>query len=283
MTTLPVSPMLLHSTDDPPASADWVHQVKFDGVRCILANGDGAIHLWSRHGTPCTRQFPEFQSLRLPPSVILDGELIVVSSGWTDFDAAMERFMAKKVHKIVHLASTTPAHFVAFDILGIDGDSVMSRPLRERQALLSSVVEPRDVISVCQSFEDGQALFESTRQLGWEGVVSKRLDSPYRPGMRSKDWLKAKHYSVAQMDVVAVRREPYGLLVEHEGQTVGVVELVPASVRREVRLRMSVSQVTDRWIYAHAPVAVEVHVPRNTGNYEMPTWCGSWTRGEWSS
>ena len=102
MTTLPVSPMtLLHSTD-------------------------GALHLWSRHGTPCTRQFPEFQSLRLPRSVILDGELIVVSSGWTDFDAVMERFMSRGQDKIVRLSSTTPAHFVAFDILSINGDSVMS-------------------------------------------------------------------------------------------------------------------------------------------------------------
>ncbi len=264
MTTLPVPPMLVHSTDVPPVSVDWTHQVKFDGVRCILANSDGAINLWSRHGTPCTHQFPEFQSLRLPPSVMLDGELIVVSSGWTDFEAVMERFMSKREQKIVRLASTTPAHFVAFDILNINGDSVMSQPLRERQALLSSVVEPSDVISVCQSFDDGQALFESTRQLGWEGIVSKRLDSPYRPGVRSKDWLKAKHYIVAQMDVVAVRREPYGLLVEHDGRTVGVVELVPASVRREVSLRMSVSQVTDRWIYAHAPVPVEVRYSRTT-------------------
>ena len=82
--------------------------------------------------------------------------------------------------------------------------------------------------------------------------------------MRSKDWVKAKHYSVAQMDVVAVRRKPYGLLVEHEGQTVGVVEFVPALVRREVRLRMPVSQVTDQWIYAHAPVPVEVRYTRTT-------------------
>ena len=55
MTTLPVSPMLLHSTDAPPASAGWIHQVKFDGVRCVMANVDGAIELWSRHGTRCTR------------------------------------------------------------------------------------------------------------------------------------------------------------------------------------------------------------------------------------
>ena len=192
MTTLPVSPMLLHSTDVPPVSAGWIHQVKFDGVRCVLANSDGAINLWSRHGTPCTLQFPELQSLRLPRPVILDGELIVVSSGWTDFDAVMERFMSKRQDKIVRLSSTTPAHFVAFAILSINGNSVMSRPLRERQALLSSVVEPSNVISVCQSFGDGHALFESTRQLGREGVVSKRLESPYRPGMRSKDWLKAK-------------------------------------------------------------------------------------------
>ena len=194
MTTLPVSPVLLHSTDVPPASPGWVHQVKFDGVRCVLASVDGAVNLWSRHGTPYTRQFPEFQSLHLPQSVILDGEIIVVSSGWTDFDAVMELFMSKREDKIVRLAATTPAHFVAFDILNINGDSVMSRPLRERQALLSSVVGPSDVISVCQSFEDGQALFESTRQLEWEGIVSKRLESPYRPGVRSKDWVKAKHY-----------------------------------------------------------------------------------------
>ena len=172
--------------------------------------------------------------------------------------------MSHKQDKIVRLSSSAPAHFVAFDILNINGDSVMSRPLRECQALLSSVAEPSDVISICQSFEDGQALFESTRQLEWEGIVSKRLDSLYRPGVRSKDWLKAKHYVVAQMDVVAIRREPYGFLVEHEGQTVGVVELVPASVRREIRLRMSVSQVTGRWIYAHAPVAVEVRYSRAT-------------------
>ncbi len=100
MTTLPVSPMLLHSTDVPPASPGWVHQVKFDGIRCVLAYVDGAINLWSRHGTPCTRQFPELQSLRLPQSVILDGELIVVSSGWTDFEAVMEQFMSHKEHKI---------------------------------------------------------------------------------------------------------------------------------------------------------------------------------------
>ena len=65
--------------------------------------------------------------------------------------------MPKKEHKIAHLMSTTPVHFAAFDVLRIN-DSVMPRPLRERQALLCSVVGPSDVISVCQSFEDGHAV-----------------------------------------------------------------------------------------------------------------------------
>jgi ATP-dependent DNA ligase len=95
--------------------------------------------------------------------------------------------------KIDYLSHAMPVSYIVFDILYAKGKSVMSLPLRERKAILQEVLEESDIVSIADSFpEKGEDYFQAALKMGIEGVVAKRLDSQYRPGIRSQDWIKIK-------------------------------------------------------------------------------------------
>lgn len=219
--------MLLHKADLPP-TGEYIHQLKYDGFRCLLHADSSGVKLYTRHQNDCTTQFPEFSQVGISgASAILDGEMISLGEdGKPDFDAVMSRFRSSKKKQQIR------SHFVAFDVLQVNGQNVMQKPLETRLAMLQDIVSPSDLISVVQSHQNGQELFDSVKNLGLEGLVSKRKGSRYQLNYRSQNWLKVKNYQFATVTISGIRKKEFGWALQMpDGSHVGVCEFVPQEAR----------------------------------------------------
>lgn len=185
-----LSPMLLGEATKPFSDPAWGFELKFDGYR-ILASADASgVQLKSRNGADATAWFPEIgDALKVLAArrLIVDGEMCVLDDiGRSDFDRLHARARKRRADP------SQPVVFCAFDVLAAKGKSVMGRPLIERKKLLDPLRGLPGVLVVDYVAEEGEALYQHVLALKLEGLVAKRLDSPYRPGVRSLDWLKIK-------------------------------------------------------------------------------------------
>jgi len=177
-------------------SKDHIFEIKWDGTRCILYLEGERISLKNRRLLDITRRYPELSTLKeeiKARKAIIDGEIVVFSSGRTDFSRLEVREHASGPMRIELLSKTMPATYVAFDLLFLDGDWLVDRPLIERRAALSRLLCEHDLL--LESFyveERGKSLFEIAVGKGFEGIMAKKKDSPYLPGRRSRYWLKIK-------------------------------------------------------------------------------------------
>jgi DNA ligase D-like protein (predicted ligase)/DNA ligase D-like protein (predicted 3'-phosphoesterase) len=196
-------PMLAEPADAPFSGVGWLFEIKWDGIRAITHVRE-TLRLLTRNGNDITRNFPELAEIsRLASSVVLDGEIIVMKGGRPDFQAVSKRVQALKLGDIRREAGESPCTYVVFDILERNGESLVGRPLIERKAILRESLRDGEHVAV-SSFVmgEGKAYYEAAVAKGLEGVVAKRLDSPYRQGERSKEWLKVKR--VRTVDCVVV-------------------------------------------------------------------------------
>lgn len=182
-----VAPQLCAYVDKPPSGARWIHEIKFDGYRVQLRVEGGAARLRTRSGLDWTAKFPAIAKAGSAlPDGLYDGEVVALDGdGKPDFSALQAAISAGKTAALV---------LFAFDLLHAGGADLRALPLGERKAKLAAILkaQPAGPIHVVGHFEaDGAALFASARELGLEGLVSKRLDAPYRSG-RSETWVKAK-------------------------------------------------------------------------------------------
>lgn len=245
-----ISPMLLHKSDKPFDSSDYITELKLDGIRLIYSvDSAGKVRLYSRHNNEITAKFPELLSLELPPGTVLDGELIVTDKeGKPDFEAMMSRFQSRK--------STEPVSFVAFDVLQHRGERVTGLSLLERKELLADLV-PTDsgFLSKVQFVEGhGAAYYNAVQAQGLEGIVLKRKDSRYQVGKRSDAWLKVINYQYSDVYVTGYRKKDFGwLLADDCGKYLGVMELgVPPLARAKV-YRAEVREETADFAYLANP------------------------------
>ncbi len=186
----PYSPELAKLVKQPPAGDAWLHEVKWDGYRIVATVVDGKVRLWSRNGIEWTDKVPELAkavaSLKLN-SAQLDGEMIVPTPrDGSDFNALQSRLSAE---------NRAPLRYMLFDLPYLDGQSLRALPLIERKARLESLLKKsRNKLLEYSKHEvrDGAELFAEALKAGWEGIVSKRVDSPYRDGERNGDWVKVK-------------------------------------------------------------------------------------------
>ncbi|MGL5809759.1 MAG: DNA ligase [Nocardioides sp.] len=194
-------PMLATKGDrvpSPDGSARlWSHEVKWDGMRALVeAGGVGRpIRVWSRNENDVTVSFPELRELSRPPaeSVLLDGEVVAIADGAPSFGALAERMHVSDPRRADQLATANPVTLLVFDLLRVADREVIGEPLSTRRRLLEAL-ELHDVSwQVPDTYSDGQSLWAATRSQGLEGIVSKRLDSRYEPGVRSRNWLKFPH------------------------------------------------------------------------------------------
>ena len=174
----PIEPQLARSRAALPVGDEWVYEPKYDGFRAIAFVDGEQCMIQSRSGKPLSRYFPE---LSFPPGrYILDGEIVIDDAdGLQDFDALQNR-IHPAASRIKMLSEETPARFVAFDLLALDNEALLERPLAERRAMLEELVaEPVGLTPLTKD----PAKAEPWLHHG-EGVVAKDCRAPYRPGQR---------------------------------------------------------------------------------------------------
>ena len=169
----------------PPRGPGWAHELKHDGYRLQVHVHDGRVKLYTMNGANWTKRYPRIveQAARIKGTAIIDAEVVCLDArGVADFDALHSRTMD---HAAVALG---------FDLLMFDGDDLRRRPLVERKAALSRLlIRSRDGVQYVEHAEGhGDKMFAAVCDLGLEGIVSKRLDAPYRSG-KSKAWIKVKN------------------------------------------------------------------------------------------
>ncbi|MGB7789008.1 non-homologous end-joining DNA ligase [Methanoregula sp.] len=181
-------PMLAKSAPAPFSGSDWLFEIKWDGVRAIAAVDD-TLSLRSRNDTELAGRFPELaELLRLAPGTVLDGEIVVMNGGKPDMQALLPRLQAGMPG-----TGTVPVTYIVFDILERDGKDLTGLPLTERREQLEAAVRegPHVVLSV-PIREQGEDYYRAAVAQGLEGIMAKRKDSRYEPGLRSGSWLKIK-------------------------------------------------------------------------------------------
>jgi bifunctional non-homologous end joining protein LigD len=185
------TPGALPSDDD-----NWAYEVKWDGVRALLAVEGGRLTVTSRNGNDVTASYPELRGLGLQlgaRQVLLDGEVVAFNpEGRTDFGMLQARMHVGKPSAA--LLRSTPVQFLAFDLLHHEGRSLLRQPYDERREALEALGLEGEHWQVPPAFRGGgAAVLEATKAQGLEGIVAKRRDAPYQPGRRSDSWLKVKH------------------------------------------------------------------------------------------
>jgi bifunctional non-homologous end joining protein LigD len=192
-------PMLATPGTTPPSGPDWVHEVKWDGMRVLVdvthdATGIGRVVARSRNENDVTVSFPELAGLAdVLDDALLDGELVAFADGIPTFGALADRMHVRSPRRAAELATRNPVTLLVFDLLRLNGTDVTRRSLRERRDLLEALGLTGPRWQVPAWYDDGESLMSATQQQGLEGVVSKRLSSHYHPGRRSADWLKFPH------------------------------------------------------------------------------------------
>ena len=181
-----IEPCLPSPTKVPPSGPGWLHEIKHDGFRILARRDSAGVRLITRAGNDFSSRFPfiAMAVAKLPVrSYLINGEAIVCDeNGLAVFDLIRRHgTLASAVH-------------VAFDLLELDGKDLRRQPIEIRKHLLAKLLKGSHLSIVLNEHfeEDGAAVYRAACQLGCEGVVSKRLGSPYRSG-RSPHWVKAKN------------------------------------------------------------------------------------------
>ena len=217
-----LKPMLATPGPLPSRPEEFALEEKWDGMRVIARlDGAGGLRLLSRKGNQATARYPELAELAalLPGrEAVLDGEVIATDErGRPSFGALQERMPLQRPAEIAAAVRRTPVTLMLFDVLWLDGRSLLEQPYRQRRAALESLQAAGRRVAVPVAWP-GTAAAQAlawTREQGLEGVIAKRLDAPYRPGARSRDWIKIKH--VRSIDVVVggwVARDPEGRVLK---------------------------------------------------------------------
>jgi DNA ligase D-like protein (predicted ligase) len=209
-----VRPMQAASAEAPFSSAEYVFEVKWDGLRCMLVRDQsGEIRLKDRGLHDITADIPEVVAAakRVPPGSVIDGELVATDvEGRPDYPRLRKRLAGG-----ARLRNEIPTAYLAFDALYVEGRPLLRQPVLRRRARLAKAVEAGGHIFVPDHIEeDGVELFEACLERGLEGVVAKHKQSPYVPGQRSPFWLKVK--AVKSDDFVVIGwmgEQPFDALV----------------------------------------------------------------------
>lgn len=204
-------PMLASPTSFIPSGDEWVHEVKWDGMRVLVEAHAGDLRITSRTEREVTVAFPELAPLADEyDDLLLDGELVVFEHGRPSFAALAERFNVTRAEPARRLAAVSPATLIVFDLLRVLGTDLRDQPWSVRRATLERLELTGPRWQVPPTYTDGPALHAATREQGLEGIVSKRRTGRYTPGARSPDWLKSPHRSSTSVVIGGWRPETTG-------------------------------------------------------------------------
>jgi bifunctional non-homologous end joining protein LigD len=200
-----VEPMLARSGPLPREDGRWAYEIKWDGVRVIAFVEGGRVRLQARTGRDVTARYPELRGMGRAlgsHEVVLDGEVVALGpDGRPSFQRLQSRMHLTSEPAVRRLAEREPVTYIAFDLLYLDGRSLMTASyLERREALAGLELAGRSWQVPAHHVGDGEALLGASRAQGLEGILAKRTDCPYTPGRRSGNWVKVKN--VRRTDVV---------------------------------------------------------------------------------
>ncbi len=195
-----IEPMLAKLATKVPTPDDaWGFEFKWDGIRALAQVDGGRVRLMSRSGEEVTPRYPEVHAMGRAigsREVILDGEVVALDEkGRPSFEEIQQRMGLNSESEIRRKMKVVPVTYMIFDLLWQDGRSLMSLPYLERRRLLAALKLAGDSWQT-PPFEKGggQAMLEASAKAGLEGVMAKKLDSPYEPGKRNGAWVKVKNH-----------------------------------------------------------------------------------------
>jgi ATP-dependent DNA ligase len=245
----PIEPMLAKLANALPPAGGWLYEPKWDGFRAIVFRGPGDVYIQSRDSRPLDRYFPELHEAlleRLPKNCVVDGEIVIATKGGLDFDALQLRLHPAE-SRVAKLAKETPSSFVAFDLLAVDGRSLLSTPQAERRTLLEKLLAkakpPLYLTPVTRDRDVAQDWLKRFEGAGLDGVIAKPEAAPYQPGKRAM--LKVKHARTSECVVAGFRWHKTGKdvvgslllgLYDDAGvlQHVGVTSAFTMAVRKQL-------------------------------------------------
>ena len=216
-------PMLATLMEALPTGDDWTFEVKWDGYRAVGYVRGGEAKLVSRNGNDLTARFPDVAKAlgraSKSPDCVVDGEVCALDEHGRPSFSAMQQG-----------APGTPLVYEVFDVLELDGEPVLDRPLTERRALLAGLLDKRvTTVQISGAFDDGEALFTAAQEQHLEGVMAKKAGSRYAEGRRTRDWLKIKTHGEQEFVIVGYTKG--------EGRRAGSFGALVLAVNEGGRLR----------------------------------------------
>ena len=200
-----VKPMLATAGRLPRVEEGWAFELKWDGVRTLAYCEPGHVRLESRNQRDVTSQYPEvagaLRDALASTEALLDGEVVAFDAeGRPDFQRLQSRMHLASESAVRRRMADTPATYVAFDVLHLNGHSTLELSYEDRRKLLEQLPLDADSLRVpAAHFGDGAALLDLTRERGLEGLLAKRVDCGYAPGTRSRAWIKVKNVRSAEL------------------------------------------------------------------------------------
>lgn len=181
-----LKPMLATATNKIFNNPNWIYELKWDGYRLLANVQDGKVNLYSRNGISFNKKFSKIRKEleQLEHDVILDGELVLLDKDGIPNFQALQNYDSKTGGEL---------RYYVFDMLFLNGHSMLELPLLERKSLIPEVLEDLEQVFFCDHIEAmGKTFYEKAIEKGLEGVIAKKADSTYAPGYRSENWLKIK-------------------------------------------------------------------------------------------
>ena len=205
-----LEPQLATLTKERFSDPAWLYERKLDGERCLAYVSDGTVTLETRNRKDVTATYPELHDALVTQAttdLVADGEIVAFDGAATSFARLQQRLGVRDPSP--DLLRRVPVIYHVFDLLYADGEDVRAQPLSARKERLAAVLRAKDPLRITEHRTgDGEEYFKQACQQGWEGLIAKRADAPYRAG-RSRDWLKFK-CEAGQEFVIGGYTDPQG-------------------------------------------------------------------------
>lgn len=211
-----IKPQLATLKSKAPAGEQWIHEIKYDGYRIQIHLNRGRKKAFTRNGLDWTKRFSTIAgSLDIPGEAIIDGEVVVVHEGRTNFSELQAELAAGRQDRL---------EYYAFDLLWRDGQDLRQTAQLDRKRLLRELFDEHDIEPPVHFSEhlvgNGQEMFEHASKLRFEGIISKQAGAPYR-SERAAAWLKIKAVQKGKFPVVGFIKDPSGVAALYLGKRQG--------------------------------------------------------------
>lgn len=211
-----IKPQLATLKAKAPVGPLWIHEIKYDGYRVQANVNAGRKKMFTRNGHDWVKRFSTIAgALDFSGQAIIDGEVVVVHEGRTNFSELQADLAAGKQDRLV---------YYAFDLLWLDGKDLRKTLQIERKQVLRDLLDNNGIEAPVVYSEhllgDGQEMFEHAAKLNWEGIVSKKADAPYR-SERTEAWQKIKTVQKGKFPVIGFIKDPTGVAALYLGKREG--------------------------------------------------------------